>query len=210
MPLPALITMILDPHTAAKFINTYKQLLLAIDADESLSDAKTPVLQRMVAARKKLLAEPHLKNSYLAGASQNDAYDKDILAAIGTLKVESWVFLRDTRSYSVFIQADGSCAYGVLGLTDRIRDIVGGSGVYFETGIVEVGRRYICDGLIAGMVMLGKGYKQSYTEILAGLRQQGKFRTQSGGCNLQSCAPGATSVRETQNIRQRGLGEISP
>lgn len=93
------------------------------------------------------------------------------------------MFLRDTRSYSVFIQADGSCGYGVLGLTERIRDIVGGSGVYFEAGIVEIGGRYICDGLTAGMVMLGKGYKQSYTEILTTLRQQSKFHTQSGGCD---------------------------
>jgi len=91
------------------------------------------------------------------------------------------VFLRDTQSYYVFIQADGSCAYGVLGLTDKIRDIVGGSSFYFEAGVIAIGGRYTCDDLAVGVVMLGKGHKQSYVEILAALRQQGKFHTQSDG-----------------------------
>ncbi|MFC6519223.1 hypothetical protein ACFQAT_04955 [Undibacterium arcticum] len=131
----------------------------------------------MQRARKKLMAEPSLMERYIAHARQTDGYDTNMLGAVKTLKIGSWVYLRDTRSYSIFIQADSSVAFGVLGLTDRIRDIVGGSGKFFEAGVIEINSHYVCDGLIAGVVLLGKGYMQSYTKTLATLRQQGHFHT---------------------------------
>jgi hypothetical protein len=170
--------MILDHNIARRFIDTYRRLLLVIDADLYGINSTVPLLEKLQRARKKLVMEPSLMKRYLARASQDDEYGKSMLTAIETLKLESWVYLRDTRSYSIFILADGSAAFGVLGLTDRIRDVVGGSGVFFEAGVIEINGHYVCDGLIAGVVLLGKGYMQSYTKTLTSLRQQGHFHKQ--------------------------------
>ena len=53
--------------------------------------------------------------------------------------MENWVFLRDTKVHSLFVHPSEHRAYGVLGLNDRIRDIVG--GVVIETGLVQPGFR---------------------------------------------------------------------
>ena len=55
--------------------------------------------------------------------------------------------LRDTTKYSVFIEADGNEAYAVLGLTQRVRAIFGGTGAVIRTGVCRFHGVYVCDGM---------------------------------------------------------------
>lgn len=64
----------------------------------------------------------------------------------------------------------------MLGLTNCIRDVVGGSGAVVETGLVKYRERYVCDGILTSVVWLGKNYKESYMSLHAKLRAQGTFQ----------------------------------
>jgi hypothetical protein len=80
----------------------------------------------------------------------------------------------------VFLDSESDSALAVVGLTDRLRDLLGGSGVYLETGVVEYAGRYVCDGPFRSLADLGPNYRQSLTElILFGVR--GKLRTLAPG-----------------------------
>lgn len=70
---------------------------------------------------------------------------------------------------------DAEQAFAVVGLTDRLRDIIGGSGVYIEAGVVRYKERYVCDGIIAQAVWLGRNYLRSFGETFAQLKAEGKF-----------------------------------
>ncbi len=40
--------------------------------------------------------------------------DGSVLQAIGSLRVANWVYLKETRSYAVFLDPSGDSALGVL------------------------------------------------------------------------------------------------
>lgn len=165
----------LDPRTTQRFIDNYKRFLLSVKQDEPDDDASTRIVERLVRSRTWLTAAPARLTEHLARAWEEEDYDEEILAAIETLQVSTWVYLRDTRQYSIFLSADGSVGYAVLSLTDRIRDLIGGSGVLMDTGIVRIGDRYVCDGLLSNVIILGPGYLKSYREAYAELQDTGEF-----------------------------------
>jgi len=70
----------------------------------------------------------------------------------------------------------GNSAFGVVGLTERIRDIVGAPGVMIETGLVRYRGKFVCDGLVSRLVYLGPGYHKSYGAIYRDLRTQGRLQ----------------------------------
>ena len=55
---------------------------------------------------------------------------------------------REDFSLEVFLDPSGETGYGVVGLTDRIRDIIGDTGAFIETAVVRYRGRFVCDGLI--------------------------------------------------------------
>ena len=83
---------------------------------------------------------------------------------------------RDKLRASVFIA--GEFAFGVRALTQRIRDIVGTSGVILETGIVRYCGQYVCDGLVSGVVHLGRNYLRSFASAYERIRAQGRFEVE--------------------------------
>ena len=108
-----------------------------------------------------------------------------------SLQVHSWVYLRDTRRYSVFLDPAGKVGYGTLGLTEPIKELVGGAGGLIETGLLLFDGRIVCDGLISSLVWIGSSYRRSYNEALADIRSAGNFytdrlvsrsRPESGSC----------------------------
>lgn len=111
------------------------------------------------------IGAPERLTEHLARAWESEAYDQDMLLALETLRVGNWVYLKDTRYYSVFLSTDGETGYAVLSLLDRIRDLVGGSGMALEAGIVKLGDRYVCDGLLANPIVLGPNYLRSYRSV---------------------------------------------
>jgi hypothetical protein len=172
--------MIIDPLSAAKFIAVYKALLLEIDRTGQ-DRRKSNLIKRLVAARSRLSSEPSLINRALAALkSKSVAVDPEVVGALRSLEVANWVFLRDTKAHSIFVHPSEHRAYGVLGLNDRIRDIAGGVGVFIETGLVQYGGRFVCDGLIARILWLGKNYRNDFNRVYQGIRSEGKFYSSYG------------------------------
>jgi len=96
--------------------------------------------------------------------------------AIQSLKFSQWAYLKDTTKYSLLINPEDECAYAVQGLTDPIKEICGGPGLYLKTGIVQLGDSFVCDGLIEGpIVFFGHNYKYDLNELYKKIKQQKRF-----------------------------------
>lgn len=168
--------MILGTPSATIFINAYKTLLLEIDG---YPRRRTKVVEALVSARAKMVADPALADAALARLNaRSERLDVEAVEAAKGVQVEQWVYLRDTRTHSIFIEPSGDAAYGVVGLTDRIRDIIGASGVVIETGVMRYKNRFVCDGLFSNVVWLGPNYMRSFRDVLTDLRSKGCFRVQ--------------------------------
>lgn len=144
----------LEPHIAQVFISGYQAILFNLTGPRKTA-TRRDFLARLVDGRRQLAEEP----------SRLDVVLKEIRAkrfhvplqveqTIRTLRVGNWIYLKDTRYYSVFLDSNVEWGLGVAGLNDRLRDIVGGSGVFMKTGVVEYGGRYVCDGLIEDFVYI--------------------------------------------------------
>jgi hypothetical protein len=130
------------------------------------------------AARQRVVESPWLIDAAAAALDAKGAsIPKDVLDAIKTIQLKHWIFLRDTSKYSVFLDPDGKAAYAVLGLTDPLRNIVGGSAVAFTTGVVAYGGHYVCDGIIGKIVWLGPNLKKTFNAKLSALRKTGVLYT---------------------------------
>ena len=148
--------MIIDPLSASKFIAVYKALLFEIDRNGH--DArKSNLIKRLAAARSRLASDPSLIEQALAALrSKSVPVDFEVVESLRSLELENWVFLRDTKVHSLFVHPSEHRVYGVFGLNDRIRNIVGGTGVVIETGLVQYASRFVCDGLVSRIPWLGK------------------------------------------------------
>jgi hypothetical protein len=101
--------------------------------------------------------------------------DDAVVAAIRTLELGRWVYLRDLRHHSIFLHPDGVIGFGVVGLTQPIRDVAGGPGCMLEAGVLVYGGQFICDGLITERVALGPGYRAEYDQTYKELKAIGAF-----------------------------------
>lgn len=157
--------MVIAKHEASAFIQGYKQLMAEIHGPLP-AKRKLKLLEILTAARKKLLADRSLLDCALRqlGAKSVSIPD-EVVAAIRSLEVRNWIYLRDTRSHAVFIDPLGEGAYGVLGLTERVRNLMGGSGAVVETGLVRYLGRYVTDGIVSHVVWLGPNYKKDLVLI---------------------------------------------
>jgi len=169
--------MVIDPPSARRFIAGYTILLSEVHrlAGEPRSN---DLLNILADARERVKTNPALIDEAAAAVLQGSGQPvaPDVLRAIKTLRIRQWVFLRDTTRHSIFISPKENEAFAVLGLTDRIRNIVGGSAVAFNAGVVEYRGQYVCDGIIANQVWLGPNYKRQFNSLLAELKKQGRMR----------------------------------
>ncbi len=163
--------MLIDPFIAGRFIDTYMAFLGTLVSDEEKSGR--PPSQWLVLGRVRYEADRALLARYRATLTQAD---DEILDAIAALKVGRWVYLKDTRSYSVLLAEDGSAAYGVLGLTDRLRGVARGeTGVVMKAGLFPLQGRWVCDGLLENLAWLGPNLRRDITVIYQRLRSAGDF-----------------------------------
>lgn len=166
----------LETSAALHFIAGYQRLLEEIHR-RSGGEHQQRGLARLVAARAVAHRTPALLEaaaSALEGAGT--AVPADVLDAVRNLQLRQWVYLRDTTKYSVFICADAEQAFAVLGLSDEIRDVVGGTAVTFTAGVVAYRGCYVCDGLIESPLWLGANLKKEFSAALAHLKKRGRFR----------------------------------
>ena len=167
--------MILEEDAAWRFINGYKKLLLEIYGKNARrSDAG--IVPKLASGRNKLIGQPALLFEARARlAARSEAVDPEVFQAVQGVEVKDWVYLRDTKDHSIFMDSATRRAFGVLGLTDRLRNIVGGSGILLETGIVRYRGRFVCDGLVNKKMWLGPGYKKSFNAAFAEWKTAGRF-----------------------------------
>lgn len=167
--------MILDARSATAFINGYKKLLLQISGT---TGGNFELLERLVEGRARLMSNASLLDDALSRIhAQAQHVDERIVAAASSLQVKSWVYMRDTRRYSVFIEPAGTFAYGALGITNPIKELLGGAGALVETGLLLYEGRIVCDGLISSLTWIGPSYKRSFDKALSNIRSAGAFYT---------------------------------
>lgn len=167
--------MVIDPQSAQIFINGYSKLLAEV---HRLSNGRAgmTLLEMLADAREFIMASPSIIVSAASALERKDSpVPLEVIAAIKSLQLKQWIYLRDTTRYSVFIEPSGKDAYAVLGLTNRIRDLLGGSGVSFRTGIIEFAGHFVCDGVISNPVWLGANYRKDFSANLAILKNEGRF-----------------------------------
>ena len=167
--------MVIDPASAAHFIAGYKSLLAEVHR-HSGAEPHREVLKMLASARAAAHANPALMSAAAASLeTSGQAVSPDVLEAANSLRLKQWVFLRDTTTHSIFIEPEGTEAYAVLGLTNRIRDIVGCSAVAIKTGVVEYRGRYVCDGMVENPVWLGSKLKKEFNATLSHVRKKGRL-----------------------------------
>lgn len=166
---------LLEPAAADAFIAGYKRVLLGVAG--GTRETGNDLLATLVRARCRMVENPAALGHAFDGET-TPPVDPAVFRAISTLRIDDYVYLKDTKDYSIFIQASGNSAFGVVGLTERIRDIVGASGVMIETALVCYCGRFVCDGLVSRLVHLGPAYRRSYAEVYRGLRTQGRFQVE--------------------------------
>jgi len=164
--------MVIDQKLANRFIAQYKEFLLHIHAVEIGDGNGSGLIKRLSAARNCYLSERQKYNDYLDG---EPGYDPDIKAAIKSLDVADWAYLRDTEHFSLFVKSNGTVGMAVIGLTQPIKEIFGCEGLYLKTGIVQLGGHYTIDGIIADPVKLGEGYQTTYGKAFTKLVERGGF-----------------------------------
>jgi len=167
--------MIIEPKAAAAFIHGYTKLMLTI-YELSETKAQLPLIEVIATARSNYLANRALLEKSLTKLNSDaKTIVPEVLHAIKTLEVKTWIYLKDTKTYSVFIDPTGSVAYAVLGLTDRIRQLAGVTGVMLETGIVKYCGRFVCDGIIQERVLLGPNYRKDFNVTLKSIKLNRRF-----------------------------------
>lgn len=169
--------MVIEPTIANRFINEYKRFLLSIYQPESADDDGKRMIEKLHSARKRFIANRGLLDEYMRKLEDGaDPLDRKILLAIRNLEYSRWVYVRDVKSYSIFLKDDGGYGFGVLGLTDEISVMTGGQGVVLEAGVFAFDDHYICDGLYASLAHLGPNIRKSWNELYKELRDAGRFR----------------------------------
>lgn len=147
------------------------------EQEDRITGSVIPLLAK---ARAKLAGEPTLlRKSIVQLEARNARPDSGVVIALEGLEVRQWVYLRDAKLHSIIIDSTADRAFGVLGLTQGIRDIVGGTGLLTEAGLVRYRGRYVCDGVISQTAWLGPGYRRSWNEKLKEIKASGRFHVKA-------------------------------
>nr|WP_314899623.1 hypothetical protein [uncultured Deefgea sp.] len=171
--------MIVDSVLAHRFIDAYMAFLATLVSEEERASRSTT--QWLALGRTRYAADREALTRYRAANAQRRrmrrlVLDDEMLDAIAYMQIGRFVYLKDTRSYSVCLPIEGEAAYGVLGLTERLRDLTQGqTAVIIEMGLMKLNGRWVSDGLLAGLTLLGPNYKRDYTASYTELREQGAF-----------------------------------
>jgi hypothetical protein len=165
------LLMQIERSAADRFINTYMSFLGTLVSVEEKRGVRPA--QWLVVGRTRYSAASETLARYRTAHPEADA---EMLDAIAALKLGRWVYLKDTRSYSVLVAEDGRAAYGVLGLTDRLRDVAQGeTGVVVKAGLFPLQGRWVCDALFEGIAWLGPNLRRDVGETYQRLRREGSF-----------------------------------
>ena len=165
----------IDKTTANQFIAIYRDFLLDLFHHYEKDDPEMELTEKLVIARRRFSSDrTHLKKFIKRNKSLN--VHQDIISAIEEMEISRWVYLKDTKNYSIMLKADGSIGYGVLGLNDRIRDIAGKPAIAIEAGIIRIKGNFVCDGLIIHLAEIGPNYKKGFNQLFKELKEKESFK----------------------------------
>jgi hypothetical protein len=167
--------MVVTEREASTFIDGYTKIMVQIFGSHPAKSDMT-LLAVLAKARSKYSADRSLLDAALLELEEKSVLvAPEVVYAVQRLVLKQWIYLKDTNSHSIFIDPSGDVAYGVLGLNDRIRGIVGGSGAIVETGVLPFHGRYVSDGILSNLVWLGPNYKKDFSSLLRQIRAKSKF-----------------------------------
>lgn len=167
--------MIVGEHEAAEFIHGYTQVMSEIFTTTPRK-TKLKLLDVLARGRTEYLSDRALLDDALHRLNARSvAIAPEVVSAIRTLEVKQWLYLKDTATYSVFFDPSAKAAYAVLGLTQRLRDIIGGSGAVIETGMVRYHGHCVSDCIFSNIAWLGPNYRKDLNQVLTNIRAQGRF-----------------------------------
>jgi hypothetical protein len=170
--------MLLPREQALRFIDGYKSVLLRI-----LGNTKTPtsgsINDDLAAARTLAKADRGLLESALLDlAKKGNTVEPPVAAAIRSMRVDLWLYLRQTKTFAVFLDKESKNAYAVRALTTPLNKLLDEPPFALEAGLFEFEGLFVCDGLAINPVALGPGYRSQLTVAYAQLRKAGKFHAQ--------------------------------
>lgn len=168
--------MVIDRPVADRFIAAYMEFLGTLVSEEEKRGKRAS--RWLVIGRRRYAEDRTLLDTFRQAKAQADG---EMLDAIAGMQIGRWVYLKDTRSYSVLLDEQTEAAYGVLGLTDPVRALTEGqSGAVFSAGVMALQGRWVCDGLLEDTVWLGSNMRREFNECYTALRAGGAF---SVGCS---------------------------
>ncbi|WP_027016862.1 hypothetical protein [Comamonas composti] len=172
--------MLIAKEQALHFINHYQELLTEVALISGLvkrQEGWGSVSEMLVAARTAMLADPGLCEQALQSLQDKGlSVAEDVRKAVLSLRVDHWVYLRDTTSYSVLMDArNEEAAYAVKCLTTRLKELVGDSGAFIECGLLAYQGQLISDGLVGFVAWIGNNYRRSFNQNLTELRAKGQL-----------------------------------
>ncbi len=169
--------MVIEPKAAQIFIVEYARFLIQVNLLSNGKKADVTLLELLYAARNVVVANPAIIELAVArlAKKKEPPIPPEVLKAIHSLQLRQWVYLRDTKAYSIFLSDSETDAYAVCGLTERLRDIFGGTGLVCNTGIVEFAGHFVCDGIISYVARLGPGYRKGFSAEFDKIKKNGGF-----------------------------------
>lgn len=163
--------MVIDQPTSGRFIAAYLAFLGTLVSDDEKRGKSSS--EWLVIGRARYAADRAQLETYRSAHPETDA---EMLDSIAAMRVDQCIYLRDTRSYSVLLAKDSSAAYAVLGLTERLREVAQGeSGAVMQAGLMPLNGRWVCDGLLKNMLLLGANMRRDLTAAYQALRADGHF-----------------------------------
>jgi hypothetical protein len=171
--------MLLPREQALRFIAGYKSVLLRIlaDTDTPLSGS---INNDLVAARSLVKVDRSLIESALVElTTEGNSVELSVAAAIRSMKVDFWLYLRQTKTFAVFLDKESKNGYAVRALTTPLNELLDAPPFALEAGLFEFEGLFVCDGLALNPVQLGPGYRSQLTLAYAQLRKEGKFHVRA-------------------------------
>jgi hypothetical protein len=171
--------MLLPREQAFRFIEGYKAVLLRVLAD---TDTPRPgsINQDLADARALVHANPRLTDAALEKlASENEAVEPTVVAALRTLRLNQWVYLRQAKTFAVFLDKEIKSAYAVRALTTPLNELLDEPPFMLEAGLLEFEGHFICDGLVLNPIALGPGYRAQLNSAYTRIRKEGNFHART-------------------------------
>jgi hypothetical protein len=171
--------MLLPREQALRFINGYKPMLLRMLANTGTAETGD-VNADLAEARSLGKADPRLFDTALRDlANEGNAVEPAVVAAIRSLKVGLWFYLRQAKTFAVFLDKEMENAYAVQALTTPLDELLDKPPFAMETGVVEFEGQFVCDGLALNPVLLGPGYRAQLNAAYSALRKSGRFHVRA-------------------------------